>query len=162
MLTAHHSASLPSRMAKLDGATFGDRVRFARERLKGWSQDQLADDVDVTTNYVARVERGEARPSEKLITRLANALGVSRDDLGELGAPTKDEYPARAALLADPEFKKSHPDVRARVLGWPDADTEWTTRQWYEAFSTALRLQAEGRIDPKADPAARPARKRTR
>lgn len=171
MFLEHHSASLPS-MAP----TFGQRIRKLREERKGWSAAQLAAAADVSANYMSRIERDEDAPSPRAITRIANALGVARDELGEpessaargsetatpKGAREAEKYPRRKALLEDPEFIDAPKPVRDRVLGWPDAGADWTTRQWYVLFEQSLQLHKEGKLDPRKDPDAKPARSRKR
>jgi transcriptional regulator with XRE-family HTH domain len=160
MYAVRYGASLPSRMAK----TFGERLKDARINKKGWSQDQAAESADMTPNYYARIERNVSKPSPKAITRLAIALDLDRADLGEPEPSAKDDpedtYPARRPLLLDPEFKTAPEEVRRRVMGWPDAGAEWTTRQWFELFSKSLELHAKGELDPRKDPNAKPARRR--
>ena len=168
MILSQSSASLPSM------ATFGQRIKDARTKKKGWAQADLAAAAEVSVNYMARVERDLDAPSDRLITRIANALEMSRDELGEPEAtaargsdptPVKlsseaKKYPARRPLLADPEFESSPAAVRDRVLGWPDAGADWTTRQWYALFEQSLELHKQDKLDPRKDPAAKPARPR--
>lgn len=167
MFVDHVRASLPSTMAHANKGptTFGERVRVARSDLKGWTQRRLGDEVEVTSNYIARIERDEVVPSPILITRLVNALGVSRESLGQperKSTTEDDDYPARSPLLADVTFKKAPPDVRQRVLGWPDAGESMSTADWYEIFGRALYLHRYGKLDPKDDPQAKRAKPRKR
>jgi transcriptional regulator with XRE-family HTH domain len=48
---------------------------------KGWSQKQLADTIGVTPGFVTKLEAGHAFPSYERCLTLANALGLSLDDL---------------------------------------------------------------------------------
>lgn len=59
---------------------FAQRVRDARQRI-GMSQYQLAQKAQVSHGYLARLERGETGPGLDVITRLADALGTSTQDL---------------------------------------------------------------------------------
>lgn len=53
----------------------------------GWYQHQLAQAAGITQPYVCKIERGEKLPSEVMITRLAAALDVPREELtGEVAA----------------------------------------------------------------------------
>jgi transcriptional regulator with XRE-family HTH domain len=145
--------------------TFGARICEARTKKLGWTQVELGTRVNVTGNYIAQLERDERPPSDILITRLANALGMTRDELGT-PEPRKGDnveykkYPARKPLLDDDEFLDAPEPVRQHVLSWPDAGAEWTTRQWYELFSRSLDLHKEGKLDPRKDSSAKPARPR--
>jgi transcriptional regulator with XRE-family HTH domain len=53
----------------------GRRVRHLR-KSKGWSQMYLASEAGLDKSYIGSIERGEVNPSVKLITRIAEALGV--------------------------------------------------------------------------------------
>ena len=59
---------------------FGARVKLARTG-RGLTQAQLAALASVGANYVPRIERGEMTPSVDAAFRLAQALGVSVDEL---------------------------------------------------------------------------------
>lgn len=49
---------------------------------KGFSQDRLAKLADVANNTVIKIEQGENKnPTLETLKKLANALGVSPDDL---------------------------------------------------------------------------------
>ena len=58
----------------------GERIRIARQ-LKGWTQVQLADAAGLSSNYVARLERGELGASLYVAQRLAEALDCTLDGL---------------------------------------------------------------------------------
>lgn len=53
----------------------GRRVGEIR-RGRGWTQQDLADVLEVTLRHVQAVEGGTQNPSLKALVRLANALGV--------------------------------------------------------------------------------------
>lgn len=50
-------------------------------KQKKLSQEQLSKKIGVHQNVIGRYERGEARPSIELASKLANVLGVSLDYL---------------------------------------------------------------------------------
>lgn len=54
----------------------GERVKQKR-KARGWTQEQLADAADITTQYISRIERGVVQPSLELIYHLAGVLGCS-------------------------------------------------------------------------------------
>ncbi len=68
------------RVEKKAAKSFGRRLRELRTR-RGWSQEQLATEADISKNYIGEIERGENNISIYYISRLAAALGVT---LGEL------------------------------------------------------------------------------
>jgi len=71
-------------------STVGERIRVARQQ-KGWTQVELADASELSSNYVARLERGELGASLFVASRIADALGISLDRL--VGPP--QSAPAR-------------------------------------------------------------------
>lgn len=56
--------------------TFGANVRHHR-KAKGWTQDGLADRVEVTLETIGKIERGAVPPSFATAGRIASALGIS-------------------------------------------------------------------------------------
>ena len=58
----------------------GIHVRQIREK-KGLSQQDLADDCDITQNQVGRIERAEINTTVKTLVKIANALNVEPKEL---------------------------------------------------------------------------------
>jgi transcriptional regulator with XRE-family HTH domain len=83
----------------------GAMVRIRREGL-GLTQHSLARKLGVEASHIAFIESGRRRPSLKLIGRLADILGLDRQDLlitahpevSELIAETKREKRPDASL----------------------------------------------------------------
>lgn len=49
---------------------------------KGWSQQKLAEKTDLSFNAVTKIEQGLAKhPTLKTLLKLADAFGISLDDL---------------------------------------------------------------------------------
>lgn len=65
----------------------GERIRVVRQQ-KGWTQVELAVAAGLSSNYVARLERGELGASLFVAMRIAEALGVTLDAIA-LAAPTR-------------------------------------------------------------------------
>lgn len=59
---------------------FAENVRAERARKK-YSQEKLAEMVDITPEYLARIEKEKYSPSLVVIARLAIALEVNVDKL---------------------------------------------------------------------------------
>ena len=57
-----------------------DALRKERLRL-GWTQPELAERCGYTRHHVCRIETGRHRPSTKLCSAMATALGLSFGDL---------------------------------------------------------------------------------
>lgn len=56
----------------------GRRIKENREK-RGLTQEQLAERIDMSSNYYARLERGEAYPRLETLIEIMNCLGVSAD-----------------------------------------------------------------------------------
>lgn len=83
---------------------FGQRVRDAR-RARGWTQEGLAEEADLSRTYVGGIERGERNLALFNINKLALALGESA--LGFL--------PCQALAKPKPLPRpKPHPQSRER------------------------------------------------
>ncbi len=77
-------------------STVGERIRVARQH-KGWTQVELADAAGLSSNYVARLERGELGASLFVAMRLAEALGITLDVLAQAqAAPARTTTKRRA------------------------------------------------------------------
>lgn len=59
---------------------FGLRVKELR-KLKGLSQEKLANLADIDRTYLPTIEKGERNVSIEVVERLASALGVSIKDM---------------------------------------------------------------------------------
>lgn len=59
-----------------DYKIIGQRIKDER-REKGWSQERLAEEVDVTTVYISRIERGSSKINLKRLAQISKALDTS-------------------------------------------------------------------------------------
>ena len=60
--------------------TVGAAIRRTRQE-RGWTQNELAEAAGLSTNYVARLERGEVGPSLFVAQKLCEALEIDLDSL---------------------------------------------------------------------------------
>ena len=60
--------------------TIGDRIREARKH-QGLTQDQLAERLDISVQFVGQIERGLKLPSMQVFIKLIEVLNVSADYL---------------------------------------------------------------------------------
>jgi transcriptional regulator with XRE-family HTH domain len=60
---------------------FRERLRTAREKLREWSQSELAEKSGLPSSSIAHFENGSRKPSFDNLRRLANALQVTTDYL---------------------------------------------------------------------------------
>lgn len=79
----------------------GRYVRKTREALELKQQD-LADQVEVTSQHISRIELDQATPSVETLLKLSQTLGVTTDYLltGQEIAPLD----ARGAIRAQPDI----------------------------------------------------------
>jgi transcriptional regulator with XRE-family HTH domain len=68
------------RIEKRAAKNFGRRIKELRV-LRGWSQEELATEADISKNYIGEIERGENNVSMHYIARLAHAFDLSLADL---------------------------------------------------------------------------------
>lgn len=83
---------------------FADLIREARIK-KGWTQDQLAEAMDVSRGYIGQVETGLVRhPREKYLRLFEKHLNLTREQLlragGLLGAESKYDVMAEVRRIA--------------------------------------------------------------
>lgn len=67
-------------MNKEDNMEMGNRLRIARETA-GFTQEYLAELVDVSVQYMSDLERGKVGTSLPTFRKLCNSLNVSSDYL---------------------------------------------------------------------------------
>ena len=58
----------------------GTRIRVLR-KTRGLTQLQLAVECEISENYISLIEMGQRSPSIPVLNRIAQALGVSLQDL---------------------------------------------------------------------------------
>lgn len=75
----------------------GKNVKYHRYK-KNFTQEQLAELLEVSTNYIGRLERGQHSPSLEKIEKISNTLGVKPHELF-LERNDFDKLPNRVNLL---------------------------------------------------------------
>lgn len=60
--------------------TMGDRIREARKK-QGLTQEQLAERLDVSVEFIGQIERGLKLPSMQVFIKILKSLNVSADYL---------------------------------------------------------------------------------
>jgi transcriptional regulator with XRE-family HTH domain len=87
----------PAMAGKSVSARLGARLRARREAL-GLSQAELAENADISANYVGVLERGLKLPTLDKLFALAKALGVPASEL--LGEPRSDPWLEEVVTVA--------------------------------------------------------------
>jgi transcriptional regulator with XRE-family HTH domain len=103
------SLSWDSMPADDPSQTFGRRLRAARGKL---SQSQLATAAGISKRSVASYEAGETLPSIDIAARLAEALGVTLDELAGVSRLEPQQQPRQVVLLIDGEPWIAHAERR--------------------------------------------------
>jgi len=109
---------------------FKDRLKLARKE-KGISQSKLAEMIDVHVTNISRYERGENKPTSRVLTRLADALGISTDFLMSGSA---DEV--ADAAISDRELLEQF----KKVEQLPN-DRKLLVKEFLDAFLIKVELQ---------------------
>ncbi len=81
----------------------GQRLKHLR-RVRGYTQEQLAERIDINAKYLSSIERGVENPTLELLSRLAQGLQVEVYELfqGELDAGQSDRLRQRLlGLIAE-------------------------------------------------------------
>jgi transcriptional regulator with XRE-family HTH domain len=65
-----------------------ERIRMLRE-AKGWTQEQLAERAAMQRSYLGDLELGRRNPSVRTLVKVANAFGISVQELFEGGRKSK-------------------------------------------------------------------------
>ena len=60
------------------------RVLARLRRERGWTQEVLSFETDLTRNYISLLERGVSSPTLNTISRLAEALKVGEEEMIKL------------------------------------------------------------------------------
>ncbi len=75
----------------MDKLTMGDRIKETRKK-QGLTQEQLAEKVDITLEYISQIERGLKMPSMQVFIKLVEVLDVSSDYLLRDFVSTRNLY----------------------------------------------------------------------
>jgi transcriptional regulator with XRE-family HTH domain len=85
--------------------TFGDTIKNKRLSL-GWSKRALAERADISHSEVHRIENGDRKnPSVPVLNALAEALGISKEDLLQVAGYKSDDGDVSAIERVFPALK---------------------------------------------------------
>lgn len=106
----------PMKREKNLARELGSAISAAR-LARSWSQENLAERLEISKNHVGQLERGERFPSVPKLAKLALVLGISLDValLGGSDMTSRDWASAELATMASiaPEFR----DLATAFLG---------------------------------------------
>jgi transcriptional regulator with XRE-family HTH domain len=66
----------------MDNDIQAGRIRAFR-KLKGFTQNELAEKIGVSVAVLGSIERGTRRPDAKLLRSIADALGINKDEIAK-------------------------------------------------------------------------------
>jgi transcriptional regulator with XRE-family HTH domain len=87
-------------------ANFGEVIRRRRRELD-LTQDEVASRIKTSTPYVGHLETGKRHPSDKIVTRLAEVLGLDNRELFFLVNPHAEALLSAERGSAWEEFRKN-------------------------------------------------------
>ena len=104
-------------MAKVKTRSFGQVIRDRRRQLD-LTQEEVARRINTSTPYIGHLESGKRHPSEKVVTKLADVLGLDRRETFFLANPGAKELlsqqsPSHSATSPWEEFRR---DERLRRI----------------------------------------------
>jgi transcriptional regulator with XRE-family HTH domain len=117
--------------ARAKEPSFGDVIRKRRRELD-LTQEEVAARVKTSTPYVGHLEAGKRHPSDKIVTKLAEVLGLDWRELFFLANPhteallSSEHYTAEASVSAWDQFRKN--DQLRRVHNVSNNEMEMLSR----------------------------------
>ena len=96
-------------MAKIGVRTFANVIRERRRHLD-LTQEEVARRIDTSVPYVGLLEAGRRHPSAKVVTKLADVLGLANPTAKNLVSPPVDSNTpsAWAAFSEDENMRRIH------------------------------------------------------
>lgn len=84
----------------------GSQIKLAREN-KGWTQEELAEKIDLSTQFISTIERGVAGASLGTIIRLCEVLNVSSEWLlcGKQVVPDSEKIATKISSLSSAQLE---------------------------------------------------------
>ncbi len=102
---------------------FGARLGELR-KAAGYTQQELAQEVGVSRRMIAYYEGETERPPTTLLPALADALGITTDELLGVAAPKKGLKPDTRLKRRMQQIEKMNPKEKRQVLQLIDAFIE--------------------------------------
>lgn len=84
-----------------------------KRREKGLSQEDLADSAGISPNYLAKLETEKREPGLKVLTRLADALDISQEEIFSALIST---WPPADMKNPSNEFSHFSPDIQKLLI----------------------------------------------
>jgi len=101
--------------------SIGKRIQMRREVL-GMKQEELAEHVNLSPNYISAIERGVKIPRLETFIRIANALNITSDFLLMDVLNTGSEI--KSSILSE-KIKNLYPKEQERIIHVVEAMIEY-------------------------------------
>ncbi len=116
---------------------FGRRVR-ERRRQEGLSQEELANHVGISRNYLSQIERGQATNlSWQVMERLTFALGLKEEQQSDVGHELKNLSPSLAEFIKEANLP---PDDIQMLASLCYRGRQPTTKEKWELLYNVIKM----------------------
>ena len=76
---------------EIDFKLIGERIKEARKK-KGWSQEKMSEEIEVSVVYLSRIERGYSRISLRRLVHISKVLDITIETLISGVETTSENY----------------------------------------------------------------------
>ncbi len=76
----------------------GNRIKTLR-KLRGWTQENLAEQAKVSVQHVGEIERGDGNPTLQSLERLSKGLGITVSQLLAVEDPGQETELLRGQVI---------------------------------------------------------------
>ena len=94
---------------------YGSRIRSLRKK-RGLTQEQLAEKMNVSTPYIAKIENGKTHPSIDIVCIIVKALNLSMDNILHEGQLDESEHFLKELQVRLPGFTKEQKDYLSTTI----------------------------------------------
>ena len=109
----------------MDYHLLGKQIRKRRQAL-GWTQEQLAEAIGVSTSFIGHIERATRKASIDTLVELANAMDVSADFLlsTNLNSVTRGMVPEHLNKKQRHVLQEILTTLQGQITTWDESDEE--------------------------------------
>jgi len=90
----------------------GNRIKTLR-KLRGWTQENLAEQAKVSVQHVGEIERGDGNPTLQSLERLSKGLGITVSQLLAVEDPAQESEVLQRQVI---EVVKEMPTGELKLL----------------------------------------------
>lgn len=94
---------------------FGRRIKSLRG-IKGFTQEELSEKMDISLNYLSSIERGRENPTFDMLIKLSEALGVEMRELFDIEHEVTPERLRKMLNKLAGEVNEDKLKVAVRIL----------------------------------------------